>query len=86
MTFVKMTMIVIFCEDCEEKTFINDDITMLEARLATALRLRTNVKSVAMVNEKVVIYKTVESKITFENQSKLYEWDQDFIHPNCKTS
>ena len=73
-------------EGCEEKNFTNDDITLLEARLTTALRLRTNIKSLAMLNEKVVIYKTVESKITFENQSKLYEWDQEFIHPNCKTS
>ena len=86
MTTVKMTMIVSFCEDCEEKNFISDDITLLEARSATALRLRTNIKSVAMLNEKKVIYKTVESKITFENQFKLFEWDQNFIHPNCKTS
>ena len=36
--------------------------------------------------EKVVIYKTDESKITFENLFKIYEWDPSFIYPVCKTS
>ena len=57
------------------------------ARLAKALRLRSEIKSVVMLNEKVVIYKTDESKITFENLfNKLYEWDPDFIFPVCNTS
>ena len=73
-------------KDCEEKIFINDDITLLRARLAKALRLRADIKSVVMVNEKVVIYKTDESKITFENLFKLYEWDPDFLYPVCKVS
>ena len=73
-------------EDCEEKIFINDDITLLRARLAKAFRLRADIKSVAMLNEKVVIYKTNESKVTFEILFKLYEWDPHFIYPVCKTS
>ena len=73
-------------KDCEEKIFINDDITLLRARLAKALRLRADIKSVVMLNEKIVIYKTDESKITFENLLKLYEWDPDFIYPVCKAS
>ena len=39
-----------------------------------------------MLNEKVVIYKTDESKSTFENLFKLYEWEPDFIYPVFKTS
>ena len=73
-------------KDCEEKTFINDDITLLRARIAKALRLRADIITVVLLNEKVVIYKTDESKLTFENLFKLYEWDQDFIYPVCKTS
>ena len=73
-------------KDCEEKIFINDDITLLRARLANALRLRADIKFVAMLSEKVVIYKTDESKITSENLLKLYEWDPDFTFPVCKTS
>ena len=60
-------------KDGEEKIFINDDITLLRARLAKALRLRANIKSVVMLYEKVVSYKTAESKNTFENLFKLYE-------------
>ena len=59
---------------CEEKIFINDDITLLRARLAKALRLRADNKSAAMLNEKVVIYETVEFKNTFENRFRLCEW------------
>ena len=73
-------------KDCEEKIFINDDITLLRARLAKGLKLRADIKSVAMLNEEVVIYKTDESKITFENLFTLYEWDPYFIYPVCKTS
>ena len=73
-------------KDCEEKLFINDDITLLRVRLAEGLRLRADIKSVAMLNEKVVIYKTDESKITSEYLFTLYEWDPDFIYPICKTS
>ena len=39
---------------CEEKVFINDDISLLKARLAKASGLRADVKSVAMLNEEVV--------------------------------
>ena len=73
-------------KNCEEKIFINHDITLLMARLAKALRLRADIKSGAMLNEKVVIFKTDESKITFENLFKLNEWDPDFIYPICNTS
>ena len=47
-------------EGCEEKIFINDDITLLRARFAKALRLRADIKSVVMLNEKVVLHKTDE--------------------------
>ena len=70
--------------ECEEKLFINNDITLLTARLAKALR--GDIKSEAMINEKVVIYITNESKIVFENLFKLYEWDPDFIYLVGKTS
>ena len=73
-------------KDCEEIIFINDDITLLRAPLAKALGLRADVKSVAMLNEKVDIYKTDEFKITFENLFKLFEWVSDFQYPVCKTS
>ena len=73
-------------KDCEEKIFINDDITLLRARLAKALRLRADIITVVLLIENVVIYKTDESKITFENLFKLYEWNPDFIYPVCKTS
>ena len=73
-------------KDYEEKIFINNDITLLRARLAKALRLRAHIESVVMLNEKVVIYKTDECKLNFANQIKLYEWDPDFIYPVCKTS
>ena len=73
-------------EHCEEKIFINDDITLLRARIVKALGLRADINPVAMLNGKVVIYKTDESEITFENLFKLYEWDPDFIYPVCKTS
>ena len=39
-----------------------------------------------IVNQKVAIYETDEYRTTFENLFKLYEWDPDFIYPNCKTS
>ena len=47
-------------DGCEEKIINNDDddITLLRARVAKALRLRPNIKSVAMVNDKVLSYKT----------------------------
>ena len=66
-------------KDCEEKIFINDDITLLRARLAKAFRLRADIKSVAMLNEKVVTYKIDESKIILKICSNFYEWDPDFI-------
>ena len=46
---------------CEEKIFINDDITLLMARLAKASRFRADIKSVAMLKGKVVTYKTDET-------------------------
>ena len=67
-------------------TTVNNDITLLRARLAKALVLRADIKAVVMLNEKVVIYETDESKIFFENLFKLYEWDPVFIYPACKTS
>ena len=39
-------------------TTVNNDITLLRARLAKALILRADIKSVVMLNEKVVIYGT----------------------------
>ena len=53
--------------------FINDDMNLLRAPLAKALRFPVNINSVAMVNENVVTYKT------FENLYKIYEWDPCFI-------
>ena len=51
-------------KNCEEKIIIKDDITLLKARLAEGLRLRADIKSVVMLNENVVNYKTDESKIS----------------------
>ena len=54
-------------KDCGERIFISDDITWLRTRLAKALGLRADTKSVAMSKEKVVSYKTDESKSTLKN-------------------
>ena len=73
-------------DGCEEKIINNDDdITLLRARVAKALRLRPNIKSVAMVNDKVLSFKTYYSKITFEKVFK-YLNDPCFKYPACKTS
>ena len=37
-------------EHCEKKIFINDDITLLRARIAKALGLRADINPVAMLN------------------------------------
>ena len=65
-------------KDYEEKLFTNDIITLLRARLANASRFRVDIKSVVMLNEKVVIYKFDEPEVTFENLFKLFEGDPEF--------
>ena len=70
--------------DCEEKIFINDDITLLRMPLAKALRLRANIKvHVVMLNEKVVNYETDESINYFceINRKQLQRKGEE----NCKT-
>ena len=47
----------------KEKIYINDDITLLRTRLAKAVRLRADIKSVTMLNKKVVIYETGNSNV-----------------------
>ena len=43
-------------KDSENKIYINDDLTLLRARLAKELRQRQDVTSVNMINEKIVVY------------------------------
>ena len=64
-------------KDCDEKS--------LSTTIAEALRLRADIKSVVMLNEKMVIYKTDESKYTLENLFKLNELNTDSIYPVCET-
>ena len=66
-------------ESLWRKFFINYDIILLTPRWAKASRLRAGIKSVAMLNEKVVIYKTDGLKLFFEILFKFYEWNPDFI-------
>ena len=54
--------------------------------MAKALRLKAEIRSIAMLIEKVHFYKTDESKIPSEILFKLFEWDPDFFYPVCKTS
>ena len=73
-------------KDCEEKIFNNDDITLLRARLTKALKLRVDIKSVALLIGGKDIDKTDEPKITFKNLFKLHALDPDFIYPICTKS
>ena len=49
-------------KDSENKIYINDDLTLLRARLAKALRQRQDVTSVNMFNEKIVVYQQNDTK------------------------
>ena len=49
-------------KDYEENISINNDNTLLRARLARALTLRADIKSVAILIESVVIYKLLKLK------------------------
>ena len=73
-------------KDSENKIYINDDLTLLPARLAKALRQRQDVTSVNMINEKIVEYQQNDKKIVFDSLFKLYEWDPDFVYSVCKSS
>ena len=73
-------------KDSENKIYINDDLTLLRARLAKALRQRQDVTSVNMINEKIVVYQQNDTKTVFDSLFKLYEWDPDFVYSVCKSS
>ena len=72
-------------KDSENKIYINDDLTLLRARLAKALRQRQDVTSVNMINEKIVVYQRNDTKTVFDSLFK-YEWDPDFVYSVCKSS
>ena len=69
-------------KDCEEKIFISDDISLLRTRLAKVLILRADIKSVAMLNEKIVIPKTDESKIYLRQSVQVLLMGSRF-HTSC---
>ena len=73
-------------KDSENKIYINDDLTLLRAMLAKALRQRQDVTSVNMINEKFVVYQQNDTKTVFDSLFKLYEWDPDFVYSECKSS
>ena len=73
-------------KDSENKIYINDDLTLLRARLAKALRQRQDVTSVNMFNEKIVVYQQNDTKTVFDSLFKLFEWDPDFVYSVCKSS
>ena len=73
-------------KDSENKIYINDDLTLLRARLAKALRQRQDVTAVNMINEKIVGYQQNDTKTVFDSLFKLYEWDPDFVYSVCKSS
>ena len=64
-------------KDSENKIYINDDLTLLRARLAKALRQRQDVTSVNMIDDKIVVYQQNDTKTVFDSLFKLYEWDPD---------
>ena len=72
--------------DSENKIFINDDLTLLRARLAKALSQRQDVTSVNMINEKIVVYQQTDTKTVLDSLFKLYDWDPDFVYSVCKSS
>ena len=57
-------------KDSENKIYINDNLTLLRARLAKALRQRQDVTSVNMINEKIVVYQQNDTKTVFDSLFK----------------
>ena len=63
-------------KDCDEKIFINEDFTLLRVRLDKALKMRADIKSVAMSNKIVIIQKTDQSKVILRICSNFMNWIQ----------
>ena len=64
--------------------YLNDDITILRAKLAAKLRQRADIQTVSMQNEQVVIYTDDGKRLVFENMCDLYKWDQSLVLFACK--
>ena len=62
-----------------KKTYINEDVTLLQAKLGRAPRQRSDVKYVIMCYEKVFITMSYDKAQTFNNLFDIREWDMEFV-------
>lgn len=68
----------------ESQVYLNDDITLLRAKLAAKLRQKEDIKTVSMQNERVVIYTHENKRLIFGNLCELHKWDQNLVLSACK--
>ena len=63
--------------------YINDDIAQLRARLPKSLKEKTDVKAANMINEKTIVYQTINDKVVFRTLNDLYKWDPGLVMRVC---
>ena len=59
----------------EPNIYVNDEVTPLRTRLMRAIKGKSDFRGVKTVNEKLIVFKTNNEKLVFDNLYKLQRWD-----------